>query len=84
LAAATSHAAVVARQLGKPCLVGCTALAVDTGARACSIGSRLLHEGDVVTLDAASGGVYAGEIPVVTERPTAALAVIEDLHSSRG
>jgi pyruvate,orthophosphate dikinase len=77
----TSHAAVVARQLGKPCLVGCADLRVDASARACSIGSRLFREGDVVTLDAVTGCVYEGESPAITERPADALAVIGNLRT---
>jgi len=53
----TSHAAVVARELGKPCLVGCGTLKVDLAARTARIGSRLLCEGDVISLDGESGHV---------------------------
>ena len=77
----TSHAAVVARHLGKPCLVGCSELRVEAQARACSIGDRRRHEGDVVTIDADGGHLYDGEVPVVTERPTDALAVIDRLRT---
>jgi pyruvate,orthophosphate dikinase len=77
----TSHAAVVARQLGKPCLVGCSDLRIEPDGRACSIGDRRLLEGDVVTLDAGAGDVYAGEVPVIVERPDEALAVIEGLRT---
>ena len=77
----TSHAAVVARQLGKACLVGCSELSVDPDARACSIGGRRLHEGDVVTLDADAGAVYEGEVPVAIERPDDALAAIAALRA---
>jgi pyruvate,orthophosphate dikinase len=77
----TSHAAVVARQLGKPCLVGCADLRADASTRACSIGSRLFREGDVVTLDAVTGCVHEGEIPAITERPADALAVIGNLRT---
>ena len=79
----TSHAAVVARQLAKPCLVGCSALRVEAEARACSIGHRRFGEGDVVTLDAETGYIYPGEVPVVTERPVDALAVIQGRCSQR-
>ncbi len=70
----TSHAAVVARELGKTCLVGCGELTFDLRARTLAIGSRTLAEGDVITLDGESGLVYAGAMPVVEERPTRALA----------
>ena len=72
----TSHAAVVARQLGKVCLVGCRGLRIDEGGKACSIGGRRLFEGETLTLDGDSGTIYAGAIPVVRERPHAELAEI--------
>jgi pyruvate,orthophosphate dikinase len=72
----TSHAAVVARQLGKVCLVGCADLRVDPASAACRIGTRRFHEGDVLTLDGESGLVYAGALPVITERPVDELALV--------
>lgn len=74
----TSHAAVVARQLGKVCLVGCADLHVDGFTRSCTLGAQRLHEGEVVTLDGDTGFVYAGAIPTIKERPTAELAVVAD------
>ncbi len=73
----TSHAAVVARQLGKVCLVNCKALRVSAQESSCSIGDTVLHEGDTLTLDGDTGRVYAGRLAVVRERPLAALAEIE-------
>ncbi len=73
----TSHAAVVARQLGKPCLVGCTALSLDQTRHTCRIGSQTLSEGDIVTIDAEGGCVYQGPVAVVTERPEEALQKVE-------
>ena len=70
----TAHAAVVARQLGKACLVGCTALRIDLARRCVTIGEHCLHEGDTLTLDCASGHIYAGAVPVITERPDAWLS----------
>jgi pyruvate,orthophosphate dikinase len=58
--ARTSHAAVVARQLGKVCLIGCADLKIDEAARTITIGSTTFHEGDVLTLDGNGGGIYAG------------------------
>jgi pyruvate,orthophosphate dikinase len=72
----TSHAAVVARQLDKVCLVGCEALTVSTDGQSCRIAGQLLHEGDIVTLDGESGDIFRGEIAAVEERPTAALAKV--------
>ena len=69
----TSHAAVVARQLGKVCLVGCTELRVDAPGRECTLGARHLREGDIVTLDGETGAIYDGAVEVLTERPQAEL-----------
>ncbi|HVN43179.1 MAG TPA: PEP/pyruvate-binding domain-containing protein [Steroidobacteraceae bacterium] len=69
----TSHAAVVARQLGKPCIVGCNELRVAADGRTCSLGGRTMHEGEVLSLDANTGTVFAGEPRVRRERPTALL-----------
>ena len=60
--ARTSHAAVVARQLGKVCLVGCDTLRIDLSTRQLSFGSRTLAEGDLITLDGNTGKVYAGAL----------------------
>jgi pyruvate,orthophosphate dikinase len=72
--ARTSHAAVVARQLGKVCLVGCARLVVDVTGRTVRIGERVLAEGDVITLDGNSGQVFAGAALTVSERPDELLA----------
>ena len=61
----TSHAAVVARGMGKPCVSGCAAIHIDDVARKAQIGDMTLHEGDVVTIDGGTGHVYAGEVPTV-------------------
>ena len=61
----TSHAAVVARGMGKPCVSGCEAIHIDDVARKAQIGETTLHEGDVVTIDGGTGHVYAGEVPTV-------------------
>lgn len=72
----TSHAAVVARQLGKVCLVGCSDLVIDLGRRLCRIGQQTLHEGEFLSLDANDGGIYAGRLEIITERPEQELAAI--------
>jgi pyruvate,orthophosphate dikinase len=72
----TSHAAVVARQLGKVCLVACSNLRIDLDQRQCRIGSTVLHEDDLLSLDGNIGAVYAGKLALVTERPERALAAI--------
>jgi pyruvate, orthophosphate dikinase len=61
----TSHAAVVARGMGKPCVAGCEALSIDAKAHTISLGERTLHEGDVLTIDGGTGAVIVGEVPLV-------------------
>jgi pyruvate,orthophosphate dikinase len=79
----TSHAAVVARELGKPCLVGCSDLEIDLIARSAVIGGQAFGEGDVICLDAESGLVYAGAAPVIEERPVQQLAEVEAWRERR-
>src|SRR5262249_26073671 len=61
----TSHAAVVARGMGKPCVAGCDALTIDAEARTATLAGRSLREGDVITIDGGTGNVYVGEVPLV-------------------
>lgn len=68
--ARTSHAAVVARQLGVVCLVDCTVLTIDAEAHVVRIGTRELQEGDPITVDGSDDSVYAGALDLVEERPT--------------
>jgi pyruvate,orthophosphate dikinase len=72
--ARTSHAAVVARQMGKVCVVNCADLAIEAKKHRCRIGQATLGEGDLITLDGSSGRVYAGQVPVIQERPEELLA----------
>lgn len=58
----TSHAAVVARGMGKPCVAGAEGIRVDVQARQARVGDVLIQEGDVITLDGTTGKVYLGEI----------------------
>lgn len=58
----TSHAAVVARSLGKPCVCGCEAVEINIKDRTCDIAGTLFREGEVLTLDGATGDVYEGEL----------------------
>ncbi|MDH5740180.1 MAG: pyruvate, phosphate dikinase [Nitrospira sp.] len=60
----TSHAAVVARQMGKVCVAGCEAVeVVDT--QSVRIGSKVFHEGDYISVNGSTGNVYDGDIPVM-------------------
>ena len=61
----TSHAAVVARGMGKPAVTGAAKLQVDPGAGVASTGTADLRKGDVVTIDGTSGAVYLGEVALV-------------------
>lgn len=61
----TSHAAVVARGMGKPCVTGATAIHVDVQLRKAFIGEQVLSEGDVITIDGGNGDVYLGAAPLV-------------------
>jgi pyruvate, orthophosphate dikinase len=61
----TSHAAVVARGMGKPCVAGCEGLVIDAKTRRVRIGRHDLAEGDLITIDGATGIVIAGPVGLV-------------------
>src|SRR5260370_15394256 len=61
----TSHAAVVARGMGKPCVSGCGTIRVDYGRGTMSIGPRTFKTGDVITIDGSLGQVLAGRMPMI-------------------
>ncbi|HEV7179853.1 MAG TPA: pyruvate, phosphate dikinase, partial [Candidatus Baltobacteraceae bacterium] len=62
---ATSHAAVVARGMGKPCVAGCEALEIDRRNKTLTIGDAVLHEGDWVTIDGTTGNVVIGKLDLI-------------------
>jgi pyruvate,orthophosphate dikinase len=70
----TSHAAVVARGMGKTCVCGADQLEIDPVARTLSVDGITLVEGDVVSIDGSTGDVYSGAIPVVASPVTRLLA----------
>jgi pyruvate,orthophosphate dikinase len=72
----TSHAAVVARGMGKPCIAGCEELEIDAGAKTATIGGHRLSEGDVITIDGGSGEVIVGEVALVPPQPGEAFETI--------
>jgi pyruvate,orthophosphate dikinase len=80
--ARTSHAAVVARQLGKVCLVGCEAMQIDEAARTVRLGETVLREGDLISLDGNDGAVYAGAMKTRLEAPKALLARLKSLRAA--
>ena len=61
----TSHAAVVARSMGKCCVAGCTDAIINEAARTMQIGDKIYHDGDVVSVDGTTGLVYDGEIKMI-------------------
>jgi len=72
----TSHAAVVARGMGKPCVSGCEQIVIDDKSRSAVIGETTLHEGDVVTIDGGTGHVYVGEVPTVEAKVSEEMATL--------
>ncbi len=62
---ATSHAAVVARGMGKPCVAGCDALVIDRRNKSARLDGSELHEGDWITIDGTTGNVAVGELALI-------------------
>lgn len=62
---ATSHAAVVARQFGVPCVVGAASVRIDMDKRTMTVGDRVFKEGDWISVDGSTGKIYDHQIPVV-------------------
>jgi pyruvate,orthophosphate dikinase len=62
---ATSHAAVVARGIGRPCVAGCESLFIDRRARTATIGGQAFKEGDVITIDGSNGTVMGDELRLI-------------------
>lgn len=69
IGARTAHAAIVARQMGKPCIVGCRSIAIDIESGRARIGRVEVSARDWVTIDGDSGNVYLGRLQTVTSRP---------------
>ncbi len=61
----TSHAAVVARGMGRPCVAGAGGITVDYAAQALSAGGHIVRAGEVITLDGATGEVFLGAVPMI-------------------
>jgi pyruvate,orthophosphate dikinase len=66
----TSHAAVVARGMGKPCIVGCADLKIDYENKKCIANSKTIFEGDAITIDGSSGEIFVGEVSTVEPKIT--------------
>ena len=65
---ATSHAAVVARQIGKPCVAGCASLIIDYGTRSAHVNGLGFSEGEWISLDGTTGEVFIGALPTTEAR----------------
>ncbi len=61
----TSHAAIFARKNRKCCIVGCTGLIIDENRKVFKIGNKSFREGDIISIDGATGCIYEGSIPIV-------------------
>ena len=72
----TSHAAVVARGMGKPAVTGAAALNVDEGSSLLTVGAVTINEGEVVTIDGTSGNVYGGVVPLEPASDTPQLEML--------
>jgi pyruvate, orthophosphate dikinase len=73
----TAHAALVARQMGKPCIVGTKALVIDAESHSAEVSGIKLNEGDWLSIDGETGAIYFGRCDVTVDRPEAELAEVE-------
>ena len=78
----TAHAALVARQLGKPSVVGCAALELDAAGHSAKLAGSPLKEGDWLSIDGETGQLYRGRGKIVVERPEAELAEVARWHEA--
>jgi pyruvate,orthophosphate dikinase len=62
---ATSHAAVVARQFGIPCIVGASMIKIDLEKRVMTVNDKMVHEGDWISVDGTTGNVFIGKVPMI-------------------
>lgn len=74
--ARTAHAALVARQLGRPCIVGCSDMTAEPDGSRAKLGNVTIARGDWLTIDGDSGRVYLGRLAIITSRPEAELAEV--------
>ena len=79
----TSHAAVVARGMGKPCVAGAEGIRVDTARRVAFVGAQVIKEGDLMTIDGSSGNVYRGEVPTVEPQFSESLRTLLEWADAR-
>jgi pyruvate,orthophosphate dikinase len=74
----TSHAAVVARGMGRPCVAGAGGVAVDYGAQTLSAGGTTVRAGETITLDGATGEVFVGSVPMIEPAMSGDFATLMD------
>lgn len=82
--ARTSHAALVARQMGKPCVVGCRELKIDAVAKRAQLGQVGFAEGEWMTIEGDAGELYLGRCETIRTRPEAELAEIATWQAQSG
>lgn len=61
----TSHAAVVARGMGKACICGCEQIKIDLNGKQFTVGSTIVNHGDIITIDGSTGEIMLGEVPML-------------------
>lgn len=76
--ARTAHAAVVARQMGKVCVVGCEGLVLEESRRRCLISGQEFSEGSIITVDGNSGRIFRGEVEYSTDRPSRLIDMVRE------
>ena len=79
--ARTAHAALVARQMGKPCVVGCSDMVIDISADRATLAGSAISGSDWITIDGDSGRLYLGRLETFTKRPEAELAEVANWRS---
>jgi pyruvate,orthophosphate dikinase len=72
----TSHAAVVTRGMGKPCIVGAESIKINMDKKYFEAGGKMVKEGDIITIDGTTGGVFVGELPLVEPKLSGGVAQI--------
>ena len=72
----TSHAAVVARGMGRPCVCGASEIVINQAGDALKIGDRTIREGEMITIDGGEGAVYLGEVPSISPKLSGVFAVL--------
>jgi len=80
--ARTAHAALVARQMGRPCIVGCGAMTIDLAADRAELNGSAISGSDWITIDGDSGNIYLGQRETVVTRPEAELAELASWRSA--